>query len=220
MKIIIAISLLFAQTKAPMETQPAPVEAEVKPEPTPEKLKRSAALIGIGYGVETGVLGTQYRLNFSNNVYAQLSGLVDFLGFGWGYGLGFRTDAKENECFWLFGCKQRYRFSLGMMNYGGADRDLSEGGEIECENGFCVSFGGSEGAKYKVSSSSAMVGSMAWQYQVSTFFFYEFQVGYWTMVDKPTFRYRSGPQTANDLKSLEDSTEAHVALGLNVGFLF
>lgn len=191
---------------------------------TPQSLEpvynNNSLLGGIGFGVETGVLGVQYRRQISQNVAVHASGLVDFLGIGHGLGAAYLTDFKNEKCLWFLSCTQRYRFSLTYLNYRGADRDLSRSGETECEDGFCVSFGGTDGATYDLSSSSAFAGAFGFQSQLGSTLFYELQIGYWMPSKKASYTYVSGPQTANDAKALDDIISSHIALGFVAGISF
>ncbi|MES2800955.1 MAG: hypothetical protein V4654_00555 [Bdellovibrionota bacterium] len=180
----------------------------------------NSLLGGVGFGVETGVLGVQYRRQLSQNFAVHASGLLDFLGIGSGLGAAYLTDFKNEKCLWFLSCTQRFRFAISYLNYGGADRDLSTSGETECENGFCLSSGAEDGATYDVSSSNAFTGTFGFQSQLGSTFFYELQAGYWMPSKKATFKYKSGPQTATDAQALDDMTKAHLALGFVAGISF
>lgn len=180
--------------------------------------KSHALLAGLGIGVETGILGVQYRYLATPNWFLQGSAVVDLLGTGWGVGAGYQTDASESTCLFFVDCIKRYRFSLSHLQYGGTTTDLSTSGETECEDGFCVSAGGADGASYKASSSQALSATVGWQDQFGSSFFYELQLGYWMMTKKPDFTYQSGPQRSTDLGNLEILTDSHLAFGITLGF--
>jgi hypothetical protein len=197
-------STLHAQTQAPEEI--------IYP--------KNALTGAIGWGLETGVLGIQYRRLMSENIFLHGSLALDVLGAGHGFGGGYQTNLTDEKCLWLFGCKQRYRFSLGYLQYKGSTIDLSDSGETECEDGFCIGTDGVAGAKYDVSSSNAYMATFAWQSLLNTWFYYEFQFGYWVPGKKPTFTYKSGPQTSKDAETLDRFTNSHLSIGAALGMLF